>query len=138
MWITWCFTRFAACEKHLLQILQACGFSPEWTNMCWKSKHTNIYKKAKSQKITCLIYPMQIGLLCKRFLTNVAFVGAFAGVAFFMFPPATVFAKCFHAYATFVYFFRAWGRCNGSCIICLCMVYHSMGGQLLFIIEILN
>lgn len=82
--------------------------------------------------------PMQIGLLCKGLFTNVTFVGAFTGVAFFMFPPATVFAKCFHAYTTFVDFFCSRSRYHGCCIICLRMMYHSMSGQLFFIVEILE
>lgn len=34
VWMTLCFTRFAACEKHLLQMSQMCGFSPVCTNIC--------------------------------------------------------------------------------------------------------
>lgn len=81
---------------------------------------------------------MQIRLLRKRFLANVTLVSTFTGVTLFVLPPATVLAECFHAYAAFVDFFGIAGCCDGSCIICLRMMNHSMSGQLLFIIEILR
>lgn len=75
------------------------------------------------------MYPMQIGLLCKGFFTDVAFVGAFTGMALFMFPPAAVLAKGFQAYAAFVDFF-IWCciRAARRGIICLRMMNHSMSG----------
>lgn len=85
-----------------------------------------------------IIYPMQICLLCKGFFADIALVSTFPCMTFFVFPPTTVFAERFHAYATFVHLFRIAGRCNWCSIICLRMMNHSMCSELLFIVKILN
>lgn len=49
---------------------------------------------------------MQICLLRKRFVANVAFVGSFTGMALLVFPPAAVLCERLQAYIAFIQFVR--------------------------------
>lgn len=86
------------------------------------NKHVLKMKREKEKKIALIsilphfpifgyyyfshLYPMQIGLLCKRFFADTTLVCSFTGMTLFMFPPTAMFIKCFHTNIAFICFLR--------------------------------